>query len=30
MDEDSFGPFDMFTLLALQKPTTQLPITPHA
>jgi len=30
MDEDSFGPFDMFTLLTLQKPTTQLPITPHA
>ena len=29
MDEDSFGPLDMFTLLTLQKATTQTSLSPH-
>jgi phosphatidylethanolamine/phosphatidyl-N-methylethanolamine N-methyltransferase len=29
MDEDSFGPLDMLTLLTLQKATTQTSLSPH-
>ena len=29
MDEDSFGPLDMFNLLTLQKATTQTSLSPH-